>query len=116
MTPGELAAIAARADAATVGPWEVATSRDVYSAVIAPAGGATVGMDFESDANAEFIAHAREDVPALLAVLRERDNTIARVRDVLDDYDHLGIEPIPTLSAHAWMHEVRAALDPQETE
>ena len=56
-----------------------------------------------------------EDREALLAAVRERDNTIARVREVLDDYDGLDAEPIPKLSTHAWMHEVRAALDPQET-
>ena len=76
MTPGELAAIEARAKA-----WEAATKEN----------------------------------GRLLAAVRERDNTIARVQDVLDDYDHLGIELIPTLSTHAWMHEVRAALDSQET-
>lgn len=66
-------------------------------------------------ANAEFVAHAREDIPRLLAAVRERDNTIARVREVLDDYDGLDAEPIPKLSTHTWMHQVRAALDPQET-
>lgn len=57
----------------------------------------------------------RPVISALLAAVRERDNTIARVREVLDDYDGLDAEPIPKLSTHAWMHEVRAALDPQET-
>lgn len=55
------------------------------------------------------------DVRALLVAVRERDNTIARVQAVLDDYDGLDAEPIPKLSTYTWMHEVRAALDPQET-
>ncbi|MBY4212858.1 hypothetical protein HQO42_14805 [Rhodococcus fascians] len=61
--------------------------------------------------DAEFVAHAREVVPALLAVLRERDNTIARVREVLTltwpEYD-AGIDVVSA-------EELRAALDPQET-
>lgn len=52
---------------------------------------------------------------ALLAAVRERDNTIARVREVIVEYDALKPEIIPVASTHAWMHEVRAALDPQET-
>ena len=59
--------------------------------------------------------HGSRDVDTLLAAVRERDNTIARIREVLDDYDGLNAEPIPKLSTHTWMHEVRAALDPQET-
>jgi hypothetical protein len=66
MTPEQLAAIKARADAATAGPWFVIKSRDVFSGVIAP-GVETIGMDFEKDANAKFTAHAREDIPALVA-------------------------------------------------
>lgn len=63
----------------------------------------------------EDIRHANDRIVELLAAVRERDNTIARVREVLDDYDGLDAEPIPKLSTHTWMHEVRAALDPQET-
>lgn len=63
--------------------------------------------------------HPTEDyrpvISELVAAVRERDNTIARVRAVLDDYDGLDAEPIPKLSTYTWMHEVRAALDPQET-
>ena len=62
----------------------------------------------------ELMSYA-PDWDDLLAAVRERDNTIARVRDVLDDYDGLDAEPIPKLSTHTWMHLVRAALDPQET-
>jgi hypothetical protein len=83
-----------RANAATEGPWVVDGDNPTIvmkpdkppstwdGLLVARTRGGT-GTDIDSlpeYADAEFIAHAREDVPALLAVLRERDNTIARVR------------------------------------
>ena len=122
MSGGEFAAIEARANAATQGPWAVERWEDFAGKPSYYVDGAlrwrehlnTLSCEGDKD-TAEFIAHAREDVPALLAAVRERDNTIARIREVLDDYDGLNAEPIPKLSTHTWMHEVRAALDPQET-
>lgn len=122
MSGGEFAAIEARAAAATEGPWAVERWEDFAGKPSYYVDGAlrwrehlnTLSCEGDKD-TAEFIAHAREDVPALLAAVRERDNTIARIREVLDDYDGLNAEPIPKLSTHTWMHEVRAALDPQET-
>ncbi|WP_322544444.1 hypothetical protein U2G91_15730 [Rhodococcoides fascians] len=121
MIPGEFAAIEARAAAATEGPWAVERWEDFAGKPSYYVDGAlrwrehlnTLSCEGDKD-TAEFIAHAREDVPALLAAVRERDNTIARIREVLDDYDGLNAEPIPKLSTHTWMHEVRAALEPQE--
>lgn len=122
MTPGEFAAIEARANAATQGPWAVERWEDFAGKPSYYVDGVlrwrehlnTLSCEGDKD-TAEFIAHAREDIPRLLAAVRERDNTIARIREVLDDYDGLNAEPIPKLSTHTWMHEVRAALDPQET-
>lgn len=101
MSGGEFAAIEARANAAddSRGPIDQAVMYRIelpYSMY-------------------DRISRSQRDVRDLLAAVRERDNTIARVREVLDDYDGLDAEPIPKLSTHAWMHEVRAALDPQET-
>jgi hypothetical protein len=62
MTPEQLAAIKARADAATPGPWESATT-GVWSDIE----GDLWVADTSHDYDAAFIAHAREDVPALLA-------------------------------------------------
>lgn len=126
MITEELAAIEARLAAATEGPWIYRDIIGGYHNVtrnawdVASCGAGDLDpedgdRDEQAARNAEFIAHAREDVPALLAAVRERDNTIARIREVLDDYDGLNAEPIPKLSTHTWMHEVRAALDPQET-
>lgn len=77
-------AIRARAEKATRGPWETSTtSRDPGARMVDipdgddvmslawELGGGLVGM---SPANADFVAHAREDIPALLAM---RDAVLA---------------------------------------
>ena len=66
MTDLDLAAIQARADAATPGPWTLGI---VYGTVMRSSGG-NIARD-STEANAEFIAHARTDVPALLARIAE---------------------------------------------
>lgn len=125
MSGGEFAAIEARLAAATEGPW-IAVQRETQYGHVSDVASMKheqgPSFDFvpivsESSLapDAAFIAAARTDIPTLLAAVRERDNTIARIREVLDDYDGLNAEPIPKLSTHTWMHEVRAALDPQET-
>lgn len=72
MTTNPLDEIAARADAATLGPWEV--DRGIgKDAVTAPYQTNMVRpvCEVRSPAmNSEFIAHAREDVPRLLNALR----------------------------------------------
>ena len=77
--------IEARANAATDGPWEwegesdEAWTQGDYSLiaqgdpgreVIGSGGHDAGGVDVENPADAEFIAHARTDVPALVAVAR----------------------------------------------
>ena len=85
MTPDDLARIEARAAAATEGPWVVETPESVYGHDGGPdwadlrwvSDRATVADDDPpwlgpvATADAEFIAHARTDVPALVAALRE---------------------------------------------
>jgi len=94
MTPAELAAIKARADAASSGPWEavllnddtdsstVDTGREEY--VIASAGSIPwpVPADVQAQihANIRFIAAARADIPALLAEIDILDEKIAALR------------------------------------
>jgi hypothetical protein len=56
VTDDELDVIGARANAATPGPWTWPDWDDC--------------SEQEADANNEFIAHAREDVPALVAEVR----------------------------------------------
>jgi hypothetical protein len=69
MTTDDLAAIKARADAATPGPWAID-----FGSVVASDGEDFVTPcypDERGQLDADFIAHAREDVPALLARVRE---------------------------------------------
>lgn len=87
-------AIRARADAATPGPWQVydAHDGDGSAPLWAVANTAYFADDGDADPfqapvhygcreDAEFIAHARDDVPALLELLAERGATIAQLRE-----------------------------------
>lgn len=90
MTDKELAEIRARCEAAQSGPWSVPAeeSTDYYC------GGwevehersketfSNVAQMIDSKADADFIAHAREDMPKLLAEV-ERRFTEAEVRELL---------------------------------
>ncbi|MFC8182437.1 hypothetical protein ACFULT_26495 [Rhodococcus sp. NPDC057297] len=53
------------------------------------------------------------DVPALVAALRERDNTITRVREVLERNENSA--PDDWGLTYVYTSQLRAALDPQET-
>ena len=101
----DLAAIRARAEAATEGPWEndypevgqhwsrpepwaKVVSTDVACMAYCYGGSA---QGIENEADAEFIAHAREDIPALLAEIDRLNATIQRVREIerrMDEYAH----------------------------
>lgn len=66
-----IAAINARVDAATKGPWTpMIEGRDHTSGsscIVTSAGG--IDLDGASDADIEFLAHARQDIPYLVAEL-----------------------------------------------
>ena len=62
--------IEARANAATEGPWMGIRYPDGFLGRVIGGNGFGVAEDFPDDADAEFIAHARTDVPALVAALR----------------------------------------------
>lgn len=126
MTPEEFAAIEARANAASAGPWE--SDGDYNRAEISQAAGgwATIVGTEEvgsghlrenvlilSAADSQFIAHARKDIPRLLDAVRERDNIIARIRDIVESV-HLSDDLDPDGYQVAGL--IRAALDPQETQ
>jgi len=85
LTDERIAEIRARVEAATPGPWEVddkysdqfvVCELDEYVAVSASTD-ADIGLDGRADA--EFIAHARQDIPDLLD---ERDMLIQRLATV----------------------------------
>ena len=87
MTEEELGAIAARARGATNGPWRAYQRKhkdqwaidSEYIARLAELNGQETSAVTLVRADAEFIAHAREDIPALLAEIewlqqqRQRD-------------------------------------------
>ena len=94
MNSEDRAAIRARLAAATPGPWRIARSRGgvpwidagEYDEVLAPADvdcmaycyGGTSRIEM-SDADAEFIAHARTDVADLLDALDEAERTLEQI-------------------------------------
>lgn len=91
MTEDELRVIEARAEAATPGPWEMEVD-DPYVIwgpddlrIVSFKGSTIIG--FED--NAPFVAHAREDIPALIAEVRrlrkENDRLIlGQLRDLIE--------------------------------
>src|SRR5690606_23917328 len=87
-TPADLLDIQQRLSAATPGPW-VNDGAEIYADII---GGQWIGEtlrldDPTSESDAEFIAHARQDVDDLLAeVKRYRDGTRTAMRWMATEY------------------------------
>lgn len=86
----DLSAIKARVEAASLGPWqwEACTEDGMINEVgeVLSAGGMhTEGFVYVSDSDADFIAHARTDVPALLAEVERLRAEVERLT-VIDDY------------------------------
>lgn len=145
MSGGEFAAIEARAEAATGGPWKWTEHRvpDLVGVVLSEfysydtevieaehsgecgcRSACELNLNINS-ADAEFIAHAREDIPRPLAAVRERDDTIARAEaavasaalKVLADFDTvMNVKGEVAYIVAEYNRALRAALDPQETE
>lgn len=101
MTDEEAQAIKARADATTPGPWVISGDLTVYSAAEA-----VTTMEWASDdtddtdlppytleqhtADAAFIAHAREDIPALLAEVAAWRKLAAQAYTDILEYGEVG--------------------------
>jgi len=101
-----LGEIEARANAATPGPWAwegesgdswpqsdnslvtayVPDGREWPESILSGWGYDASGISVEKDADGEFIAHARTDIPALLAMVREQRAVIERVEAVADKW------------------------------
>lgn len=98
MTNEELRQIRERAEKATAGPWEVGAEVDgVYAGMntvvratkphtrwatrIVSVGQTRKHIKEDSEANAEFIAHAREDIPKLLAEIERYREIERRLRE-----------------------------------
>jgi hypothetical protein len=103
MTPDQLAAIEARAQAATEGPWESLRAGMLGTRVVRVDGEwdglvpdefiTMVTPALRKFDDADFIAHARTDVPALLALVREQRAAIERVRALHKPFTHHFLSP-----------------------
>lgn len=110
LTADQLAAIAARAEAATPGPWVVdpEVRRVLGVCQIECANGArpavaAVSISLrEMDESAAFIAAAREDAPALLADIAALRALLARVRARLAEQTAADEDPL--------LRDIEAAL------
>lgn len=109
-----LVQIAARAAAATVGPWETDQVPETGECgvfgkpnVWYPEGRSTVALWMHYD-DAEFVAHAREDIPWLLNALAEQAATIAAVMKWRHDWFN---EPVVGIYRAAHLRRLDAILD-----
>jgi len=105
----DLAAIEARANAATEGPWYVDDAEQTvraqeYAGEIIYDRSAEHSSEWEGfKPTAEFIAHARTDVPALLAKVREQAAQLDKVRALADRAEMHGNHTL-------YVHEVQELL------
>ena len=89
MTDLDLAAIRQRVEKATEGPWNTGFDYEKNDPIVLAPGYIEHTIDYtlteggleHGKADAEFIAHAREDIPALLAEIDRLNATIQRVRE-----------------------------------
>lgn len=128
MTPEQIAEIRARAEATTPGPWRARDAEFFQHIILGPGPtdelgesrpqvvAATQNVGWRS--NAEFIAHARTDVPALLDALDAAEATVARVRGLVEDWFPTSGDLVPPLPpSAAWelcrerIEALGAALD-----
>jgi hypothetical protein len=96
LTQEQLEAIRQRAEHATPGPWK---EDDVTGALVSDIGedvavfdaGPYIYAHDRTEANMEFIAHARTDIPALLEHIAELEAELARLKDALINTERKGI-------------------------
>lgn len=123
MTP-TLEDIQARCEAATEGPWNVGNGTklepetsiycdDALGTRIADAHNSYTATSHEQEKrNATFIAHARTDIPALLSLIREKDQVIERLERAGErmTIDHGALEAeLATLKAGQQARDVEIA-------
>lgn len=89
MTPEELAEIETRAEAATEGPWKTfcpyGNSSRTQRVVTGPRGLVVFDDGNSTDTDARFIAHARTDIPALIAEVRRQADLLDIAETALDN-------------------------------
>lgn len=117
MTPEEIAEIKARAEAATPGAWSILIHEPSLSRMVV-SNDRTLDIDFgyvgnRTEADAEFVAHARTDVPTLLAEverLRELTDTCTCYDGDPQNYEGAHAD-CPVCGAVRAYHETRAELE-----
>lgn len=93
MTPEELQEIRERCEAATEGPWTRLDARQCCTGFcIEPVLHGSDPDDSLSVADATFIAHARTDIPALLARVRELEAALTDCHQAMDGADSIDEE------------------------
>lgn len=110
--------IEARADKATEDPWSKFETMQADTYVVGPRG--FLRQDFVSGptyerSNAEFIAHARTDVPELVQAVRRRDAALRAVLDLCDSSPiryrpHGDSEPFMVIGTSVIRDAITAAL------
>ena len=86
LTPAELAEIREREQAATAGPWQTRFIFRVVNTMRRFANRFSLMMQGNTGSDwsdAEFTAHAREDVPRLLATIEAQAGEIAELRELI---------------------------------
>ena len=94
MTDLDLAAIRQRVEKATEGPWNTGFDYEKNDPIVLAPGYIEHTIDYpltevgleHGKADAEFIAHAREDIPALLDEIDRLNVTIQRVRELHEPF------------------------------
>lgn len=116
-TTEQLAAVEARAAAAFPGPWKAwdrGIGYEVHTHHDEPLN--YHHRETFGKADAEFIANARTDVPALLALVREQQAALDAVEDLIGYLEACAADDEPMfakgkVSARAAADQLRAALD-----
>lgn len=91
ITDDELDEIRARADAATPGPWrwrhcgEIVSGRHVVAT--SDAGGGAVWVEWRTESDLKFAAHARADIPRLIAEIRRLRGEWRKLVEALHEAD-----------------------------
>lgn len=80
LTQEQLEAIRQRAENATPGPWQIATTTD--GAYALDTDDMIIAATIERTEDATFIAHARTDIPALLDHIAELETLINIIREI----------------------------------
>lgn len=83
LSESELEAIHKRAEAATCGPWELAIDEEFDINLRNDSGVGYIGtLTHVDEADADFIANARKDVPALLAEIERLSAAVEMYRNL----------------------------------